>query len=557
MSIPFWNTPNGREPTRESTTVYERFNVPWLRTVAICSTLLPSLLYVPNLNPIIQFSPRHIIYPRGYSLLSLLFTPWASPESFTGLISRVLQAGLFWQLPSFILPLTYAFWIFIGAFRTLLGLIFSRAVGWAYPRLFKHYALYETSSGFGPMLWAYCELTGCSDFSKFRIARLRSYLPIAIGALLCWLDNAPWTYSIAIVFAAAIRLITVLMEPSRRQDVTTSKASSLAQLRSLIYRTIISLALISSPYYLLPMISRPARVITLPSTPFPPSPFLEILILSFPRVNSLNILNTTISSYLPYVNNDVKLSAFTGAPDHVAFQQLQAELKGKDITFYVDQEKHPEAIQGQHLHLAEAFKWVGEKGPYPTEWIMLIEDDFPLCGGDVGWEAIVHVMEILENGRPRDNSVPGGKKGGVPTRRGGFVGTGGRFVISLRIFLLLTVKFHILAFSSGLIIHRTLLPTLIHVLRTYADRVSKIPPRVFRRPADLIVQDCLLGADPMCPPRRENGLVITSRLVMDHIGGLSSTNTQKLPNSDKWRCGWRHPFHGFPEVQVVPVEDLW
>jgi hypothetical protein len=148
-----------------------------------------------------------------------------------------------------------------------------------------------------------------------------------------------------------------------------------------------------------------------------------------------------------------------------------------------------------------------------------------------------------------------------------------------------------LFYCSGLIIHRTLLPTLIRTLRAHSDKPSTLPPGVPKRPADLIIQDCLLGVDPTCPPRQYNnhyqlddsdfystsdpngnldsnsnrggvssggrGLLITSRLVMDHIGGLSSTNTYKAPNSDKWRCGWLHPFHGLPEVQVVPVEGLW
>ncbi|PVF94312.1 hypothetical protein CPB86DRAFT_713416 [Serendipita vermifera] len=165
---------------------------------------------------------------------------------------------------------------------------------------------------------------------------------------------------------------------------------------------------------------------------------------------------------------------------------------------------------------------------------MLIEDDFPLCGGDKGWEAIVQVMEILERGRIDDEKEGKIEKGKIPERRAGFVGTGG----------------------SGFIIHHTLLPTLVHILRTHSDIIPKFTSGVTPRPPDVVVQDCLLGHDPICPSRREEGLIITSRLVLDHIGGLSSTNLKKAPNSDKWRCGWRHPFHGLPEVQVVAVEGM-
>jgi hypothetical protein len=48
-------------------------------------------------------------------------------------------------------------------------------------------------------------------------------------------------------------------------------------------------------------------------------------------------------------------------------------------------------------------------------------------------------------------------------------------------------------------------------------------------------------------------LLITSRLVMDHIGGAASTALGRVYDEGKWRCGWRHPFHGREEVDVVVV----
>ncbi|KAF9005944.1 hypothetical protein BDQ17DRAFT_1389556 [Cyathus striatus] len=156
---------------------------------------------------------------------------------------------------------------------------------------------------------------------------------------------------------------------------------------------------------------------------------------------------------------------------------------------------------------------------------MLVEDDFPLCaGGEKAWSDIARVMGILENGRKAGQEIP--------ERRGAFVGTGG----------------------SGLIIHKSLLPAMIHVLLTHALVKSPIPPHVSPRPPDVVMQDCLLGNDPICPPKRDGMLVITSRLVMDHIGGMMSTNPLKAKNRDKWRCGWRHPFHGRREVEVVAVD---
>jgi hypothetical protein len=52
----------------------------------------------------------------------------------------------------------------------------------------------------------------------------------------------------------------------------------------------------------------------------------------------------------------------------------------------------------------------------------------------------------------------------------------------------------------------------------------------------------------------ETGMIISSRLVLDHIGGMATTTEGKRLNSDRWRCGWRHPFHGFDGVEVVVVD---
>ncbi|KAH7882678.1 hypothetical protein F5I97DRAFT_1939275 [Phlebopus sp. FC_14] len=153
---------------------------------------------------------------------------------------------------------------------------------------------------------------------------------------------------------------------------------------------------------------------------------------------------------------------------------------------------------------------------------MLVEDDFPLCS-DWGWRGILGVMNELEAGRVSVTQVK---------KTGGFVATGG----------------------SGLIIHHSLLPILTHTLRAYAAIHSPLPPSLPRRPADIIIQDCLVGKDLLCPSAADRAsLVITSRLVMDHVGGNVSTAKGRVYALDKWRCGWRHPFHGRPEVQVIPV----
>ena len=87
-----------------------------------------------------------------------------------------------------------------------------------------------------------------------------------------------------------------------------------------------------------------------------------------------------------------------------------------------------------------------------------------------------------------------------------------------------------------------------------------------------MVQDCLLGRSATLCERtlpqgphlpftwfggdedgRRGNVVISSRLVLDHIGGMATTQQGKALNEDKWRCGWRHAFEGDEQVEVVVV----
>lgn len=130
-------------------------------------------------------------------------------------------------------------------------------------------------------------------------------------------------------------------------------------------------------------------------------------------------------------------------------------------------------------------------------------------------------------------------------------------------------------FYSGLILHHTLLPTLAYLLQVIPSVVSSGAPYPLY-PPDVLIQHCLSG-DGICgslypslgtsaaettlpsrpdgtaylsvfppspyPPRHPSRHLITSRLLMGHIGGALSTGGRKY-SEGKWACGWRHPDHG-------------
>jgi hypothetical protein len=232
--------------------------------------------------------------------------------------------------------------------------------------------------------------------------------------------------------------------PSPHPDQEISLLRYPLRLRIALQTTVLSLFIMSIPYMVSVFLySNTAHHLTMPSSPHPPSPLLEVLVLSHPRPGDIDvsdlpsrtepssILYTTISSYLPFIptsTNNTRLSVFTHTLPHPAFTHAHewfASLSSSrhvtiPIEFYVDQDTHADSKTGQYLHLAEALRWASEGNKPHAEWVLLVEDDFALCG-KWGWAGVVGVMKELEAGRIKNDD--GSER---LQRLGGFVGTGGR-----------------------------------------------------------------------------------------------------------------------------------
>lgn len=217
---------------------------------------------------------------------------------------------------------------------------------------------------------------------------------------------------------------------------------------------------------------------------------------------------------------------------------------------------------------------------------MIVEDDFPLCPGPTGGDAIRAVVHALESRRRRalcrsppglleddrkalgcadhshlrgrgyagwmdidgahddddDEMQDGQNESDWP--RAGWVGTGG----------------------SGLIFHRSILPAAAHLLRSPPPTFTPSPSANsdsqhireylssiidLRPPPDVIMQNCILskpgavgcGADATGRPpnsrQKGPGAIISARLAMRHAGGDGNSALQHRTPGERWQCGWR------------------
>jgi hypothetical protein len=458
---------------------------------------LPVLFKWPSLrwDP---YTPRHVIYAHDFK--TLLLAPFAFPTSTSSFVSRLIQSVIVYPFPSRSVAHCYALWIYIALARILTGFILSRAVGWALPALFNHYALYETSEGFGPSIVLYLGLVWVSTSEPHDIT-IAGYslggsgdggspskyaVPITAACLcglLAWLDSAPWTYATAVVtvpvFIAAHAVISSAMPQTRQQlyhlVALNHSLPAFHRLRVTAQTTVLSLLLICIPnlaynhFSISPDARAAANLFLTPTnSSLPPSPLLEILILSHPRprdVSMPSILSRTIASYEPLLDfPSISISVFTQTPSHPSFTRAAQDFAGKRVRFHSQQGPHPSLVDGQYLHTAEAFRWVmyNRTLDQVPEWVMLVEDDFPVCG-EWGREGIRMVMGRLESGR---SSLEG--QGEVLRSLAGFVGTGGRCVTILCSYLafFLFSKLRLVPFFSAVLC--SIAPSSLYSLSSYA-----------------------------------------------------------------------------------------
>ncbi|KIY69503.1 hypothetical protein CYLTODRAFT_420682 [Cylindrobasidium torrendii FP15055 ss-10] len=441
------------------------------------------------------FSPRQVTHSRD--LLPFLLAPWSAPSEINLFVvaSRLIQASfLLVCLPPDFHFVAYPLWIILALVRTQIGALMTQGDGSTFPFLFQHWALYEEISGLGPIMVIYFHMCGAPNILHVN----PSVFLVIFPAIMAFLDDAPWTYGVAIVLGILISFVcnTAFSDKKTYLPFPALSISSITELQ--LGRVFVaSLVLLCIPNLLIAYIDTPTGATI---------PHLDILVLSFPRpgANTDKMLLATIDSFAPYFSPNVAMSVFTHVGGYSGYKAARSTYSDR-VVFHADADENGVHPWGQYQQIAEALTWM--EGAMRGDWLMLVEDDAPLCPD--AWPALERVLH------------------GLDKTQAASVGAG----------------------TSGVVLHRSQMEIVAELFRFHAAH-----PTAWRKTPEMIMQECLSGVSGICRPPSDvdragrgrgggdaGGLVISSRVLLDHVESSSA----------KWRCGWRHPLHGRPGLEVV------
>jgi hypothetical protein len=459
------------------------------------------------------------------------------------------------------------------AFRVLLGFAFFRGTGYALPSLFFHDGFYEGSFGLNDFVFPFLFLYVVIQYNDTKSRA--SYLMRPTGTLLLEVMTILLSFStmhfsfisalITCVLLTGIPLILSYFGISRPyntfKNLLKMKESSKFDRRSpsenhifalqpsmvFIAFLFVWLSCIYTSFYLtkLLLFSEQSQSLDLLRVVHPENPILmAFVIVTAPRPRRWNTLSETFTSYYDVLNTSVsshlfnrtELVVYTEFDDHPVFDRELAAAsllnqanflprfvrKGEELplvnTFenqagleqmaieFVPVEKN-ENHKKQRLHFSNAIEWALNN--IDSTFVMLIEDDFPLCQPD-GFTNFLKTLSWTFGSDSNPCAV--------------FIGTGG----------------------SGILLRRDIAEIIISLLRS--DNLT-------HRPTDLIMQDCVRGILPGCfsCSHPKQGLVVSRRMLMRHIGSNASTFKRRHYHGDQYQCDWRQPLNGKVGVYAGPV----
>ncbi|KAI9595834.1 hypothetical protein BDF19DRAFT_440204 [Syncephalis fuscata] len=535
--------------------------IPLATRYALLITVIVSTLAAFNLIHVYCSAPSYVIYHEDIG--PLLLSPWYTPLHLSSLlvtITNFILLAIFEKSLTQLLGGTrrlIVYWLLmlvcILSLRQLLGYLFCRGTGWAFPALFFNDSVHECSYGLAPLLAAslmlqalrirdkYIIYYGRQSHQYFTIYKL--LLQLSLLFLNYFTRNILWWSITGLIIGLFAALI---VHPLYMQDNDeyameigvihnntsngnsngngnrpASKSSTVkntscrqclyALMQGLRVATLtMILLLISNAIY-----THQPPVNTVALGKFSEDPyFLSLVVLSAPRRTDPDFLLRTLKSFLAPLPDEpasnsfytrIRIVVYTHFSNHSIYDRARREIgdtpKGRRYIKWLREEG---STRDQRLHMSRALDLVATDKDGFSEYIGLVEDDFPLCGDDA-WQLLLRVLWEANVQRPNHCGV--------------FVGTGG----------------------TGLIMHRKVAIRSAKLLQN--PDFAVIPP-------DVLLQDCLLGRNPLCSFCNRT-LTISRTILMQHLGYNTSTSNVRSYGKEMYQCGWRHPFNGDPDILTI------
>ncbi|GAA5814265.1 hypothetical protein MFLAVUS_007759 [Mucor flavus] len=515
--------------------------LPTLTRYMILITLFISTLNFLDILDLSCAAPSYVIHQLDFK--NLVLSPFLFDWTFPGLVLfgwNVLILGLFEESLAhmlggtrrFIGLLSFMFFV-VSALRLLLGFIFSKSTGWAFPSLFFSNSMHECSQGLAPFLFGLLVVQSLSIDDKYILiygqeeSQKITVRKLTLQFIMCLVNYTTrnilwWSISGLLTGFLATIIFQTLLACEKREDAT--KVKDLNEFitlehyrRTPLWRLIWSaikkgfivvilifpVLMACNSYYTREFIVTSAELNTVSQDKY----LFTMVFMTAPRRGDPAYLSRTIESYLenwpeypaadsPY--SRMQAIVYTHFTNHTQFELAQHHfsntVKGQRYLKWIHNDGNE---WNQRLHVSKALDFVTAN--YQSTYYALMEDDFPVCGNKE-WHEIENVIYKAQKN--------------VPSHCGVFVGTGG----------------------SGLFLRPDLARLASQLLLQYVDT-----------PPDIIIQKCLMGLLPECA-HCSDSLVTSKTLLMYHIGYNTSTSDDRVYKKDEFQCGWRHPFNGDPRV---------
>ncbi|KAI8989249.1 hypothetical protein BDB01DRAFT_781105 [Pilobolus umbonatus] len=490
-------------------------------------------------------APSFILYRLDFK--NMLLSPFLFEYSFPSLFLfawNVLILGLFEESMAHMLGDTRRFiellcflFINVSALRVLMGFLFSKSTGWAFPSFFFSNSMHECNQGLSPFLFSLLVVQSLSFDDKYILMygnedshHTITVRKVTLQLCMCLVNyttkNILWWSVTGLItgFFATLSLQNVLAREKRVECSEVKDAKDFITLeqyrRTPLWRLLLSAAKKSAFIMCVTMVilmtwntfyTREVMVTDNQLNTISQDRYLfTFIFMTAPRRGDPAYLTKTIDSYLanwpenPSVDSPyyrVQAIIYTHFSHHsqydTAREYFQQTKKGQQYLRWV---RHEGQDWNQRLHVSKALSLVTHR--YQSTYYALMEDDFPVCNNKA-WHEIENVIYKAQKD--------------VPDHCGVFVGTGG----------------------SGLFMK----PDIARLSAQLLMKYTEMPP-------DIIIQNCLLGELPECSSCM-NSLVISKTLLMYHIGFNTSTSEDRLYKKDEFQCGWRHPFNGNPSIVTL------